>query len=129
MNAPTIGTTGTTRIIRITRSSRTINKLVHLCLACAELLSARTPGKSRRVENLAQLLASYVVEKYVHAAAEKINLRIEAAEGKIREAVASARSEIEAVAADATREMVARLTGIQLNPAEAAAAVKDELHV
>jgi AraC family transcriptional regulator len=45
--------------------------LAHLCFACAEMLSARTPGKSRRVADLAQLLASYLVEKYIVAAAEK----------------------------------------------------------
>jgi AraC family transcriptional regulator len=45
--------------------------LMHLCLVCAELLSAHTPGKTKRVENLTQLFASYVVEKYVEAATEK----------------------------------------------------------
>ena len=45
--------------------------LAHLCFACAEMLSARTPGKSRRVADLAQLFASYLVEKYITAAAEK----------------------------------------------------------
>ena len=45
--------------------------LAHLCFACAEMLSARTPGKSRRVADLAQLLASYLVEKYIGVAAEK----------------------------------------------------------
>ena len=45
--------------------------LAHLCFACAEMLSARTPGKSRRVADLAQLFASYLVEKYIAAAVEK----------------------------------------------------------
>jgi AraC family transcriptional regulator len=45
--------------------------LAHLCFACAEMLSARTPGKSRRVADLAQLIASYLVEKYTDAATEK----------------------------------------------------------
>jgi AraC family transcriptional regulator len=45
--------------------------LAHLCFACAEMLSARTPGKSRRVADLAQLFASYLVEKYLTAATEK----------------------------------------------------------
>ena len=45
--------------------------LAHLCFACAEMLSARTPGKCRRIADLAQLLASYLVEKYVASAAEK----------------------------------------------------------
>jgi AraC family transcriptional regulator len=45
--------------------------LAHLCFACADMLSARTPGKSRRVADLAHLFASYLVEKYIAAAAEK----------------------------------------------------------
>ncbi len=45
--------------------------LAHLCFACAEMLSSRTPGKSRRVTDLAQLFASYIVDKYITAVAEK----------------------------------------------------------
>jgi AraC family transcriptional regulator len=45
--------------------------LAHLCFACAEMLAARTPGKSRRVADMAQLFASYLAEKYIAAAAEK----------------------------------------------------------
>ena len=45
--------------------------LAHLCFACAEMLSARTPGKCRRVADLTQLFASYLAEKYIAAAAEK----------------------------------------------------------
>ena len=45
--------------------------LMHLCFACSEMLSARTPGKSRRIADLAHLLASYLVEKYIDVAAEK----------------------------------------------------------
>ena len=68
-------------------------------------------------------------ETKVKAAADKINLKVESAEAKIREAVESARAEIEAVAAEATEEMVARLTGIRLDRQEAAGAVKAELNV
>jgi F-type H+-transporting ATPase subunit b len=68
-------------------------------------------------------------EAKVKKAADKINLKVEAAEAKIREAVGSARAEIEAVAAEATREMVGRLTGVTVDPKEAAAAVKAELNV
>ena len=49
--------------------------LAHLCFACAEMLSARTPGKSRHVADLAQLFASYLAEKYTDAAAEKPDFR------------------------------------------------------
>ena len=68
-------------------------------------------------------------EAKVKVAAEKIDARITSAQGQIRSAVESARTEIEAVAAEATREMVNRLTGIAIDPREAAAAVKAELNV
>ena len=68
-------------------------------------------------------------EAKVKAAADKINLKAESAQAKIRQATDSARAEIEAVAADATREMVSRLTGINIDSKEAAAAVKAELNV
>jgi AraC family transcriptional regulator len=45
--------------------------LAHLCSVCAELLSARTPGKSRRIAALTQFFAVYLAEKYTAAAAEK----------------------------------------------------------
>ena len=67
-------------------------------------------------------------EKKVKAAADKLNAKVEASEAKIREALAAARAEIESVAAEATQEMVRRLTGIQVDPKEAAAAVKAEMH-
>ena len=40
----------------------------HLCFACAEMLSAGTPGTSGRVAGLTRLLASFLVEKYTAAA-------------------------------------------------------------
>jgi F-type H+-transporting ATPase subunit b len=68
-------------------------------------------------------------EAKVKKAADKINLKVEAAEGKIRDAVTAARAEIEAVAAEATQDMVGRLTGITVDKKEAAQAVKAELNV
>ena len=68
-------------------------------------------------------------EAKVKKASDKINLKVEAAEGKIREAAGAARAEIEAVAAEATQQMVERLTGLKIDPKEAAAAVKAELNV
>lgn len=67
-------------------------------------------------------------EKKVKAAADKLSLKVEASEAKIRESLTAARAEIETVAADATREMVQRLTGIKVDTKEAAAAVKAEMH-
>jgi F-type H+-transporting ATPase subunit b len=68
-------------------------------------------------------------EAKVKKAADKIGLKVETAEGKIRDAVTAARAEIEAVAAEATQEMVARLTGIKVDTKDAASAVKAELNV
>ena len=68
-------------------------------------------------------------EARVKAAADKINLKVEAAQGRIRDALESARTEIESVAAEATQQMVQRLTGIAVDEKDAAAAVKAELHV
>ena len=67
-------------------------------------------------------------ESKVRGAADKINLKVEAAEQQIRDALSAARAEIEAVAAEASREMVARLTGIEVDCTAAAKAVKAELH-
>ena len=67
-------------------------------------------------------------ETRVKAAADQINQKVESSAAKIREAVSSAQAEIETVAADLTREMVQRLTGLSVDPTEAAAAVKAEMH-
>ena len=68
-------------------------------------------------------------EAKVKAAADKINLKVEAAQDKIGKALAAARSEIESVAAEAARDMVQRVTGLNVDEKEAAAAVKAELNV
>jgi len=68
-------------------------------------------------------------EAKVKAAADKISLKVESSEAKIREALGAARSEIEAVAGEAARHMVERLTGIDVDAKQAAAAVKAELNV
>jgi F-type H+-transporting ATPase subunit b len=86
-------------------------------------------AEAARLAQQAKQESASDTEARVRAAADKINLKVESSEAKIREAVISARAEIEAVAADATREMVQRLTGIQVEPNEAAAAVKAELNV
>ena len=49
--------------------------LKHLCFACAETLTAQTPGSSRRVADLTRLIASFLVEKYTAAATEKPDFR------------------------------------------------------
>jgi len=61
-------------------------------------------------------------------AAEKLALKVDASEQKIRAALDSARAEIEVVAAEATEDLVARLTGIKLAKKDAADAVRAELN-
>jgi AraC family transcriptional regulator len=41
-----------------------------ICLTCAELLAARVPGKSQRVEALTQLMAAHIVEHYTRIGTE-----------------------------------------------------------
>lgn len=41
-----------------------------ICLTCAELLTARVPGKSPRVTALTQIFAAHLVEKYTNVAAK-----------------------------------------------------------
>jgi F-type H+-transporting ATPase subunit b len=93
---------------------------------------ARMDAARAEAANIAQEAkqrSALETEAKVQKAADKIGLKVESAEGKIRDALSAARSEIETVAAEATQEMVARLTGLKVDTKEAAAAVKAELHV
>ena len=49
--------------------------LACLCFACAKMLSSGTLGKSKRVADLAQLIASFLAEKYTDRASEKPDFR------------------------------------------------------
>jgi AraC family transcriptional regulator len=49
--------------------------LAYLCFACAEMLSEGTRGQSKRVADLTQLVASFLVEKYTDAALERPDFR------------------------------------------------------
>ena len=82
-----------------------------------------------RLAQDAKNAAARDTEATAKKAADKLNQKVEAAEGKIRDAVESARAEIEAVAAEATQEMIKRLTGIKIDKNEAATAVKAGLNV
>jgi F-type H+-transporting ATPase subunit b len=82
-----------------------------------------------RIAQEAKQMSAAKTEATVRAAADKLNAKVEGAEAKIRDSVVAARAEIEAVSADATRDMVARLTGIKIDAKEAAGAVKAELNV
>ena len=76
----------------------------------------------------AKQMSAQETEKKVKAAADKLNIKVEASQGKIRESLAAARAEIEAVAVDASREMIQRLSGIKVDSKDVAAAVKAEMH-
>jgi F-type H+-transporting ATPase subunit b len=86
-------------------------------------------SEAARLAQEAKQKSAQETEKKVKAAADKLNVKIESSEAKIRDALTAARTEIETVAADATREMVQRLTGIKVDANEAASAVKAELNV
>jgi F-type H+-transporting ATPase subunit b len=86
-------------------------------------------AEAARLAQEAKQESARLTEARVKAAADKISLKVEKAEAKIRAAAIAARAEIEAVAAEATREMVARLTGIKVDAKDASSAVKAELNV
>ena len=92
----------------------------------ARMDSAR--ADAARISQEAKAESGRDTEAKVKAAADKINLKVDAAQAKIRDALQAARGEIEAVAAEATQEMVQRLTGISVDKKEAAEAVKAELN-
>jgi len=86
-------------------------------------------AEAARIAQEAKQASARDSEAKVKKAADKINSKVESAEARIREAVESARAEIEAVAAEATQEMIARISGIKVDPKEAMQAVKAELNV
>jgi F-type H+-transporting ATPase subunit b len=86
-------------------------------------------GEAARLAQEAKQESARETEARVKAAADQINAKVESSEAQIRQALVSARAEIETVASEATREMVQRLTGIQIDQNEAATAVKAELNV
>lgn len=85
-------------------------------------------SEAARLASEAKQESGRETEARVKAAADKINLKVESATAQVRDSLAAAHAEIEAVAADAARDMVARLTGIAVDPKQAADAVKAELN-
>ena len=86
-------------------------------------------AEAARIANDAKQAGARDTEAKAKKAAEKLALQVEASEKKLSEAVQSARAEIEGVAADLTQDLVSRLTGIKVDPKDAASAVKAELNV
>lgn len=72
--------------------------------------------------------AALETEKRLKAIDEQIGARIAEAERRIRAAADEARRELEPVAAEAASELVTKLTGQRVAPAEAQPAVKAVLH-
>src|SRR5690242_5577588 len=75
-------------------------------------------GEAAKLTNDAKQAAARDTEAKAKKAADEINSKVEAAESRIREALNAARAEIEVVAAEATQEMVQRLTGIKVAKTE-----------
>ena len=86
-------------------------------------------AEAARIAQDAKQASARETEAKVKAAADKLNSKLEKAEAKIRDAREAARSEIEAVASEAAREMILRLTGKTVDQTQATDAVKAELNV
>ena len=80
------------------------------------------------IANEAKQASARETEAKVKAAADKLNVHLEASQKKLGDAVQAARGEIQAVAAELTQDLVSRLTGITVDNDEAATAVKAEIH-
>ena len=86
-------------------------------------------AEAARLAQEAKQDSAKATEARVKKAVGKIGLKVDAASARVREAVEAARAEIESVAAEASREMVERLTGISVDKKEAGDAVKAERNV
>src|SRR4030095_3896981 len=84
-------------------------------------------AEAAKITQEAKRQSAVETEAKVSKAVDKIGLKVEWAEAKIREAVTAARVEIQALAAEASQDMVARLTGIKVDNKEAARAGKGEI--
>jgi len=82
--------------------------------AAAQSLIAEAKSKAARAS-----------ETRLAGAQQRLDARLAEAEAAIAAARASAMAEIEGVAADAARDIVARIAGTEVEPAAAAAAVKE----
>jgi F-type H+-transporting ATPase subunit b len=85
-------------------------------------------AEAARVAQEAKQESAREMEAKVKKAADKINLKVAAAEARIRASLESGRAEIEGVAAEVTRDMVAKLTGLQIPEKDAVRAVRTELN-
>ena len=82
------------------------------------------PGRSRRADPRSQAASARETEARSRPRPTRIAAKVDKAEAEIRAARDAARAEIEAVAVEATQDMVARLTGLKVPRDDAAEAVK-----
>ena len=87
-----------------------------------------TRSEAMKLAQEAKQQAAQDQEKKLKAVDADIGTRVAAAEERIRASVGEAMSEIEAVAAEAARELVGKLTGREVAPEEARQAVKASLN-
>ncbi|HEU4704724.1 MAG TPA: ATPase [Sphingomicrobium sp.] len=85
-------------------------------------------AEAAKLTREARQASALETEAKVRSASEQIARKVAAAEAEIRAAADAARAEVEAVAVEVTQEMVVRLTGAKIDRAQAAAAVKAEIH-
>jgi len=85
-------------------------------------------AETMKVAAAARQASAEDTENKVKAADAEAAAKIEAAEARIRGATGAAMAEIEAVAAEAAREMVAKLAGSSVSGDRAAEAVKAVIH-
>lgn len=84
-------------------------------------------ARAQAVIAKAKAEAAAKTEKKVKAAQKRLDKKLAEAEQKIAEARGSAMAEVEDVAADAARDIVARLAGASVDDESAKAAVKEAL--
>ena len=85
-------------------------------------------AEAMKLAQAAKQAGAREAEERVKAIDEKVGGKIAEAEARIRESVETAMRDIDAVAAEATRELVAKLTGQDVTADQARQAVKAVLH-
>ena len=83
-------------------------------------------AQSLKVTAEAKQASARATEARVHEADAATREKLDAAEGRLRDATQAALADIENVAAEAAQEMVAKLAGVTVSRDEAAEAVKAE---
>lgn len=85
-------------------------------------------AEAMKLAQAAKQSASREAEERVKAVDQQVGGKIAEAETRIRASLETAMRDLDAVAADATRELVAKLTGREVSEPEARQAVKAVLH-